>query len=819
MRRHDPLFPFCLFAVALLTGSAGAKTHRTYYTEDMLGKALKKIATKDWAKSQAAAAEAQSKWLVQMSDEDLWHFIPPAAQMRALNANFGADCPIHGAVIHRQGGHYPWIMSRDKPFKVECPVGHEVYPTNEFEPWWIKGKPPVTPENSSPTEKYVDNGGGWVNEKGVRYWFVPHYLFWQRWQRDVLPGVQSLAQAYLLTGKPLYGHKCAVMLARLAEQYPQMNYLKQAYHHAYPTGVRGKILDYIWETGVVSNLATAYDAVFPATDLTADPELASFVRNRGISDLRGSIEKNILSEMIDCLMNNTIRGNMGMPQQAMATLALVLDNNDPTKGHTTQELVDWVLKTEPGKTTGDTEDLFYNGFYRDGHGGESSPGYSSGWCVNFYQVAEKLERLGVDLWKRPKMKKMADILLDMTTAGKFSPAIGDAGSINGAGRLWSEYMMRQAWTHYRDPIYAKALKQLGGGRETLWEDSLEEEIDAVVKKEGDQIVLPSRNLGGYGLAVLESGEPPNQRAVSMYYGSAAGGHGHRDRLSTEAWFYGKPVLPEHGYPAHWLPKCAYWTTNTLSHYAVVVNRKWQETMYAGHLNYLADSPVARVMDASAEVAYPNDASLYRHTVAMIDLSPTDSYLFDLWRVAGGTQHDWSFHGIPFADFTVNGLDLTPVQTKGTLAGNDVAFGDNGKPDAAAGFQYLFNVQKAYATKPFTAMWKSTRDDTALNMTLVTQASEIIVADCEPELQPGAPETVKYVIARNLSGTPPFQAGETKDGLDSAFAAVVEPLRAERKIRSASPLTPRTPTRGFVGVRVERAGATDFLLSNRDSRTA
>lgn len=808
----------CLCLVVLSVGFSSAKTHRTCYTDAMVIKARQRIEAKEWAKAQARAAEAQCQWLIQMSDDDLWNFIPPAPQMRALNVNFGSDCPIHGAAIHRAGGHYPWIMSRDKPFKVECPVGHEVYPSNDFKPWWIEGKPAVTPENSSPTEKYVDNGGGWVNEKGVRYWFVPHYIFWQRWQRDVLPGVQALAQAYLLTDKPIYGHKCAVMLARLAEQYPQMNYLKQAYHHAYPTGVRGKILDYIWETGVVSNLSTSYDAAFPATDLSKDSELAAFLQAKGITDLRGTIEKNIISEMVDCLMNNTIRGNMGMPQLAMARLALVLDNTDPSKGHTTQELVDWILKTEPGKTTGDTDDLFYNGFYRDGHGGESSPGYSSGWCSSFYQVAEALERLGVDLWKRPKMKKMADILLDMTTAGKYSPAIGDAGSVSGAGPLYSAYMMQQAWLHYHDPIYAKVVKQMGGGKETLWEDSIEDKIDTVVKKQGTQIVLPSRNLGGYGVGILESGEPPNQRAVSMYYGSAAGGHGHRDRLTTEAWFFGKPMLPEHGYPAHWLPKCTYWTTNTISHYAVVMNRKWQETMYAGHLNFFAESPVARVMDASAEIAYPNDASLYRHTVAMVDASSTDSYLFDVWRVRGGTQHDWSFHGIPFADFTVNGLNLSAVPGKGTLAGEDVPFGDNGKPDAAAGFQYLFKVQKAYPTKPFTAMWKSTRDDTALNMTLLTPSSEIITADCEPELQPGAPETMKYVIARNVSSAPPFQGAQTKDGLDSAFAAVVEPIKGSSNIKSVASLTPKSPVPGFAGARVERENGVDCVLSNLDANS-
>ncbi|MCZ7596882.1 MAG: hypothetical protein M5U09_02695 [Gammaproteobacteria bacterium] len=85
--------------------------------------------------------------------------------------------------------------------------------------------------------KCIDRGTGWVDAQGRRYWFVAHYIFWQRWQREVLPGIAQLGNAYLLTGDPAYAHKAAVLLARIATaEYSTYHYQTQAYHNGgYPT--------------------------------------------------------------------------------------------------------------------------------------------------------------------------------------------------------------------------------------------------------------------------------------------------------------------------------------------------------------------------------------------------------------------------------------------------------------------------------------------------------------------------------------------------------------------------------------------------------
>lgn len=661
-----------LALAALLLCAAGAawpKTGRTYYTAEQVASALEKIRTEAWAKSAIVSAEDAAKRWVAMSDQELWDFVPPPDQLRALNVSFGVDCPVHGAEIFRRGGHYPWILSADKPFKVKCPVGGEEYPGNDFQPWnthSLTDKPESGPG-------YQDLGAGWTDAKGRRYFFVGYWIFWQRWQAEVLPAVNQLAQAYLLSGKPVYAHKCAVLMSRIAVDYERFDYPTQAYHNgSWPANIGGRILDYIWTTGYSTSFARAYDAIYPA--LAPDAELKGFLQAKGCEEPQRHLEQKLLFVMAKDIMRGFIHGNAGMHQESLATLALVLDNQDEKLGPTTKQMVDWVMTG-----AGDSEYLLWNGFYRDGHGGESSPGYSSGWNAHYYNIARLLPRLGVDIFSNPKLKKMADIGLDLWIADKNGPSIGDTGSIKGAGRIgWSPVIQGTAFMQYGDPRFAQALKIMGAKAEGLFDTTFDEaKMEAVVAREGTDLGLTSRNLGGYGLAILESGEANSRRGLAMYYGHAGGGHGHRDRLSLELidQRFPQPVLSDMGYPAHWLDKCTYWTTNTVSHYAVVVNESGHRTYSAGQMDLFASAPGLQLAEASAdEVAYPGAASLYRRTVALVDISPTDYYLLDVYRVKGGWQHDYSFHGPAFPEFTVTGGTPGPVQSQGTLAGEDVAFG-------------------------------------------------------------------------------------------------------------------------------------------------
>ena len=134
--------------VTLAGSTASGKDARTYYDAALMARVAEKVRQHDWARRQVKAIRASGQWLVEMTDEELWAFVPPPEQIRAINVCIGHDCPTCGDEITRQAGHYPWIMRRDRPFKVECPVCKQVFPSNRFKPWnlgGLKGEPESGP--------------------------------------------------------------------------------------------------------------------------------------------------------------------------------------------------------------------------------------------------------------------------------------------------------------------------------------------------------------------------------------------------------------------------------------------------------------------------------------------------------------------------------------------------------------------------------------------------------------------------------------------------------------------------------------------------
>ncbi len=796
-----------LISTLVVSTVACAKSGRTYYDDELRARMQEKVREYDWARAQVDAAKSAAAWYVKKSDEELWDFVPPPEQLRAINVCIGHDCPFCGDKITRKAGHYPWIMDRDKPFKVTCPVCGRTFPENDFQPWNTEGLE-GEPESG---EKIVDKGLGWVGPDGRRYYFVSYYIFWQRWVRDIINGMSVLGRAYLLTNNPIYGHKCAVMMTKLASEYERFDYRVQCYHEG-RFNVPGRISDRIWSTGNNTTIALAYDAIYPA--FAEDAQLLGFLKGKGVTDPRQLIEQKMLNVMVNDIMTGMVAGNMGMHQRALCCLAIVLDNDDPAQGPTTEQMREWVM-TGPGRV----EDLLWNGFWREGLGSESSPGYSSSWCSNFYALAELLPKLGVDIWGNPKLKKMADIGIDLTVAGRFSPDIGDSGGLKGSGPIArSVGLQGPAFTHYRAPRHAKVLALMNAKSRDLFEDYFDEqEVAKVVEVQGTDLGLKTRNLGGYGLAVLESGQDDHKRAVTMYYGYAGGGHGHHDRLNIEMWAFGRPMLPEDGYPFPFTrPDFWRWrSTDTVKHYCVVVDETTQKTQYAGHLNTLVATPELQLMDASAEVAYPEMVSLYRRTSALIDISEDDSYLLDIFRVRGGSQHDWCFHGPAFFDLSVTGGQLGPPQEKGTLAGENVAYGTQppagGVGDGTSGYHGLYNVRRMSPKGVWAATWTKADEDLGLTMTMPAGcAQEVIVADASPELQPGNPDVIQYVLGRNEL---PGEEVEVGEELLSKYVAVIEPHRGAAHITGVERLQADNAHPETVGVAVYRGQATDLIHSS------
>src|SRR5690606_15932102 len=130
-------------------------------------------------------------------------------------------------------------------------------------------------------------------------------------------------------------------------------------------------------------------------------------------------------------------------------------------------------------------------------------------------------------------------------------------------------------------------------------EAIRNEINKIVKEQGSY-ELGSVNLGGYGFAALREGDhyKSTLRSLWMYYGRNSTSHAHRDRLNLGLMAFNLDLMPELGYPertGRW-PKRLAWTSNTVSHNTVVVDRLPQYKNWSGKLVYFIDTPGAQVVE-------------------------------------------------------------------------------------------------------------------------------------------------------------------------------------------------------------------------------
>ncbi|MBP6963257.1 MAG: heparinase II/III family protein [Armatimonadetes bacterium] len=794
---------------------AATKRARSLTTDAEVAQIRRNIAEYPKAKEIAdKIIKAADEW-VSRSDRYIWDFIPTPEVPRAFNSSF-EGCPVHGMEYFKHG-NYSWIMDPfGNPWKIKCPVGGEEYPSNDFLAFYKSGMK----DRSLLTGDYADDGWGWRKEGAEKkHWFVAYYCHWL-WSNYILPGVENLSFAYLYTGDEKYARKALVMLDRIAAIYPAMDHNKQSrYAQEFAPAYRGKIINMIWETGTISKLTTAYDNVFEAVAKEGAWEGSdSPLAGRTYADIRANIETNLLREGVRCIYGGDIRGNYGMHQQALLKLAIVLQDDEVTK-----RAVDYILNNAEGNTGVEGFNYALDNFiFREGVSFEVAPGYCLGWSSHLSSVAELLQRLGVDIYSQRKFRRMYTAYFDIQVLGINTPAIGDSGGLNLRVSNPSTYMARLGLDAFGDPIFAKFLLDRGifgektfGNSGDLRFPALDEATLRRKASVADGGISGTRNLGGYGLGILEHGTDRDGVGLALYYGPAEAGHAHYDRLAFELVGYGKKLIPDFGYPqfaAEHKDRPA-WETHTLSHNTVSVDSSRQTTKHRGVLNFFAESPDVQVIDVSAPDAY-SSAHEYRRMMMLIGGESEAPYVVDFFRVEGGRSHDYSLHGFD-GKFTTQGIGLTDVQTKGTLAGEDVPYSylyddpELEKPGKTRSFHsyvggslsYLYNVQRGRPSGTWSATW--TGADSGIHAIFPRQAmNEAVVADGRPPRRADHPESLKFVLLRN--------SGED---LSSSFVSVLQPFRV-RGGKGDDPLAVRTlktdAESGGTLLEVKGDGGTDYV---------
>ncbi|TYL38025.1 hypothetical protein CV102_14570 [Natronococcus pandeyae] len=316
-----------------------------------------------------------------------------------------------------------------------------------------------------------------------------------------------------------------------------------------------------------------------------------------------------------------------------------------------------------------------------------------------------------------------------------------------------------------------------------------------------------------------------KRAFWLYYGrnSINGGgsaHNHGDTLNLGVAAHDLQLSPDLGYPEEtgdW-PKRRNWTVNTISHNTVTVDGARQDPQWVADPRHFEGSDDrVNLIDVDARHAY-EQCDEYRRTTAMITVDEEHSYAVDFFRVAGGDDHHFSFHGAK-GEASTEGVDLVP-QDSGTYAGEDVpkpGYGEDSEynREVGSGFNYLDNVERDDdPDRKVTVDWDvedhwNNRDDDAdgvhMRLTTFGEFDEVALADGHPPDRGGNPESLRYALAHR-SGA----------GLESTFVSTIEHYDGERVVDSIE----EVDVAGGDGhaVKIELAsGRTDYVVCAFDDQ--
>lgn len=820
-----------------------AKRRVTLYTPSKIANARANIASCEWARDMLERAVAKADEALARGADFWWSLIPPQSVPRSYATNQVEGSPITGKAFLAQYGPYGYTLDLNEPWKITDPSSGCKFPTNDFAAYYASGldrhgifDPRLADRGLLVNSLYpdkgeawgVDDGFGWLDEQGNRWTFIAyyHHFLWKNMVMDVLTGLRD---AYLYTGDIRYARLGVILLDRIADVYPDMDtlpYDKTVFLNSHGGDGLGKTIGSIWETRLVKLYASAYDAFYPMME---DEETIRFLRQKahryGLVNPKGSagavrlnIENGILREVYPGVKTARIRGNTGYHQSALAMAAIVLDEPG-----TTEEWLQFVFRSgaylkkpvhhiSGGNMLAALVDLVD----RDGHGDEGSPGYNSGWLEGYMLISDVLSGYdsfeGADLYRNVRLKRMFHSQLPLIMLDRYTAQIGDTGLTGNAFRLIDPKVAVKAYELYREPIMAQAAYFLNGNSTAgLHGDIFSEGADRIADQIRQEIEThgewkpQSEHMTGFGFAVLRDGDKAapaggdTRRDIWMYYGRSGTSHAHRDKLNIGMHAFGLDLSPDLGYPeatGMW-PKRHEWENNTISHNTVVVDNRKQSGSWVGIPRHFDDGPQVQLIEVEDPQAYPH-TELYRRTTAMIRVDEAHSYTVDFFRVKGGSDHRYSFHGT-VGDVSVEGLRLVPQtdaagQFVGTYAGPDVPYGVPNDADPAeklyqgSGYHYLKHVERdANPPERFSVDWavvdfrglSPDANDVHLRLTMLGLLDDVALADGVPPQKPTNPQALKYVIAH--------RQGEC---LESIFSSVIEPYREQPFIRSIEPLEVR-----------------------------
>jgi len=341
------------------------------------------------------------------------------------------------------------------------------------------------------------------------------------------------------------------------------------------------------------------------------------------------------------------------------------------------------------------------------------------------------------------------------------------------------------------------------------------------------VLLPSA-----GIARMTWGEGGEQSQLYLNFTSRFGHH-HADPLTITMFSGGQEVVPDIGYT---YTNYRYSSISTIGHNTVVVDSADAtgsgNARYGGSLERLraTEDSLLQVVRARQDNAYPSAQRYARElwTVAF-DQTGDEGYVIDLFRVSGGSRHEYTLSGDANRDSSFETwLDLTPYGDRllppGVTAVEATSVSDTGSAEGHyPGYIYVKDVDQADLTgrSSYELIVSSTGDGPQTNLAVLASLepgdNEVFLGR-SPSLRTTRLQgrTGDFNDAENLGYTLP-KLVHRRDGSDltSTFVTALESFDAagQSRLEAIDRLTLDAGPTDAVAVKACHGDVTDLVVSS------
>ena len=681
--RHTTICAVGLVCYAVACASANSdepalatpqKVGSAFFPAGVLARTRDNATNQPWGRAARDSIVAAARPWLQISDEALWDLMFSNRIKRSWMVWSNGHCPSCKQPVPM----YEWtIDALGHPWKVQCPRCGEYFPKNDFRAFYRSGLNEQAefaperadrsllwnaehPDPNDPLHQFgVDDGEGYV-EGDLRWRFIGAYLIYGQWKQAIVGGIRRLAEAYVVTGDAAYAHKAGLLLDRVADLYPTFDFGKEGVMYEGPPSA-GYVSTWHDACVEVYELALAYDAVFDA--LARDESLLKFLsaqadahrlsnRKRTFAAVQSNIEERIFR---DTLANRPkIESNYPSTDVTLVTIHTVLG---------------WPANR--GEVTAMLDEIVRQATAVDGLSGEKGlAGYATIAPRTVAGLLGRYSRIDPQflremLQRHPALHAMYRFHIDTWCLGKYYPSSGDTGAYaqqcpSYAGLDLSRGVSLQPsaftflWDLYSATSDLDFVRLMYGGNARSVEGlpydlcavdpaEMQQQVAKLMAERGESIQLGSVHKPNWCLGIVRSGTGSHSRAVWLDY-DAWGRHGHADALNLGFFAKDLDLMPDFGYPpvqyGGWSAPRAQWYTQSAAHSTVVIDGQ-NSRLGAGQCTVWMPGRECQWMRASASQLV--GVEQFDRCIAMIDVSPQDFYVVDLFRVAGGTEHTKYVH--------------------------------------------------------------------------------------------------------------------------------------------------------------------------------